>query len=196
MQARLSNSERTQETRAALISAARALFLDKGFVATGTPELVDRAGVTRGALYHHYKDKQDLFRAVVEAEAQEIAREIESGSGDAPTGLDALLSGARSYFEAMRKSGRARLMLLEGPAVLGVTEMRRIDLQTGGRELRIGLAHALGPGFSDAEIDARADLVSAMFDRATLACEAGADRKLYEDAITAILSNLVRDGSR
>lgn len=191
MQERRTNIDRARETRAALIAAARALFLEKGFAATGTPEIAHRAGMTRGALYHHYKDKQDILRAVIETEASAIATEIEAGATGAVTPLDALLAGARSYFQAMRAPGRTRLMLLEGPAVLGSAEMRRIDMETGGQSLRRGLDAASGPGLSAAELDARADLLSAMFDRAALAIESGADAAFYEETLTLILSGLV-----
>lgn len=192
MQERRSNSNRSQETCSALIEAARRLFIDKGYAATGTPEVVEQAGVTRGALYHHFKDKQALFQAVAEAEAAQIATEIKANSEHATTPTEALTHGANAYFEAMRKPGRVRLLLLEGPAVLGAEEMRRIDAETGGRELRHGIKDALGKNASTIQIDICADLVSAMFDRAALACDTGADAKAYENAIASLLSILVQ----
>lgn len=195
MQERRSNQSRRQETRSALIKAARALFLEKGYGATGTPEVVERAGLTRGALYHHFKDKQALFLAVVEAEAAQIAAEIEAGSARAQTPLAALFDGAQAYFAAMRVPGRVRLMLLEGPAVLSPETMRRIDLDTGGRELRLGLAEALGDGATAAQVNTLADLVSAMFDRAALACAGGADAPLYEETVRDLLVALVNPRS-
>lgn len=196
MQERRSNTDRSQDTCSALIEAARTLFFEKGYAATGTPEVAAKAGMTRGALYHHFKDKQALFRAVTEAEALRVAEEIETKSSDAATPVEALLQGAKAYFQAMHLPGRVRLLLLEGPAVLGPEEMRRIDLETGGRALRRGIKDALGAHASASEIDTFADLVSAMFDRAALACMAGADSKTYEDAIATLLSTLVQDRSR
>ena len=196
MQERKSNIDRSQETRGALLDAARALFFEKGYAATGTPEVVERAGVTRGALYHHFKDKQALFQAVVESEASEVAKEIEAKSFNAEMPMEALLHGAKACFQAMRQSGRVRLMLLEGPAVLGPDEMRRIDLQTGGRELRCGIRDALGAETPSAEVDACADLISAMFDRAALACDAKGGNKAYEDMIAELLSILVQERSQ
>ena len=102
MQTRRSNADRRQETRGSLLTAARILFLENGYAATATPELVERAGVTRGALYHHFKDKLAAFQGVVEQEAADVAAEIARGSADAKSSLDALLKGAHAYFMAMR----------------------------------------------------------------------------------------------
>lgn len=191
MQERRSNQDRRQETRNALIKAARALFLEKGYAATGTPEVVERAGLTRGALYHHFKDKQALFLAVAEAEAAQIAAEIEAGSAGAQTPLAALNDGAQAFFTAMSEPGRVRLMLLEGPAVLSPETMRRIDLDTGGRELRLGIAEALGDGATAERVNTLADLISAMFDRAALASAGGSDARLYQETVRALLAALV-----
>ncbi len=192
MQERRSNLSRSQETRGALITAARSLFIEKGYAATGTPEMVKQAGVTRGALYHHFKDKQAVFLAVVEAEAAEVAREIEANSGGASTALESLIQGAAAYFRSMRQPGRVRLLLLEGPAILGAAEMRRIDLETGGEELRRGIKSAFHDEISDAEAHIYADLISAMFDRAALACDEGADAEAYQSAITTTLAQIVQ----
>lgn len=192
MQQRRSNADRRKETRGALLAAARALFLAKGYAATGTPEVAEGAGVTRGALYHHFRDKEALFRAVVEAEAADVAAEIGAGASGAGTPLEALRDGGRAYFAAMREPGRVRLMLVEGPAVLGPAVMRGIDLATGGRELRRGIEEALGPGAPAARAATLADLVSAVFDRAALASDSGADAAAYEEAVAALVEILVR----
>lgn len=191
MQERRSNADRSEETRRALIEAGRMLFLEKGYAATGTPEVVARAGLTRGALYHHFKDKQALFRAVVESEARQIATEIEAGALDAASPVSALAQGSRAYLKAMKTPGRLRLMLLEGPSVLGPETMRRIDLATGGRELRLGIADALGSDAPAARIDALADLISAMFERAVIAGASGEDVELYAQTVQDLLTKLL-----
>lgn len=198
MQGRRTQADRIQSTRTALLAAARALFLEKGYAGTGTPEVVERAGLTRGALYHHFRDKRALFQAVVEAEAVRVATEIEAGSTRAATPLDALLDGAAAFFAAMRAPGRARLLLLEGPAVLGPETMRRIDLDTGGQELRRGLEAALGPAVCPTRVATLADLVSAMFDRAALAGLAdpeGCGALEHEAAMRALLAAIVIAGA-
>jgi AcrR family transcriptional regulator len=189
---RRSNADRTAATRGALIAAARDLFVDKGYTETGTPEIVAAANVTRGALYHHFADKADLFRAVVHAEAQSVAKLIESRSADPTSALDALSSGTDAYFSAMAVPGRVRLLLTDGPAVLGHAEMSKIDNQTGGEELRQGLTYALsGNEYAALPIDALTDLLSAAFDRAVLAIEGGKEADHYRSAILLILKGLI-----
>ena len=191
MQERKSNTMRTAETRRALIKAGRSLFAEQGFQETSTPDIVAKAGVTRGALYHHFADKQALFQAVLEAEGELIASEIDDGSKGAKSPLESLRQGARAYFKALSDPARARLMLVDGPAILGPQEMRRVDLKTGGEELRAGLAEALGSEMPDDAIEARADLISAMFDRAALARANGSPADVYERAMDALLVAIV-----
>lgn len=191
--ARHTNRERSDRTRAALVDAARELFVAKGYAETATPEVVAAAGLTRGALYHHFEDKRALFRAVVEKEAGKVAATIETSAGDL-SAREALLAGAAAYFEAMAVPGRVRLLLLDGPAVLGVTEMAAIDAAHGGRTLEEGLAAALAPRrLGDKAIKAMAFLLSAAFDRAALEIDAGAARADYAYAIDRLIDRLIAD---
>lgn len=188
---RRSNRERTEATRAALISAARELFIAKGYADTGTPEIVAAAGVTRGALYHHFEDKQALFRAVVEREAAAVAQEIERAAPDSLAPKEALLRGGDAFLAAMAKRGRTRLLLLDGPAVLGRAVMDEIDLANGGRTLREGIEAAIAAGsMRPVPASALAALLSAAFDRAALAIENGDTAEDYRSALAAIIDGL------
>jgi len=189
---RRSNRERTEATRADLIAAARKLFTEKSYAETGTPEIVAAAGVTRGALYHHFSDKQALFRAVVEHEAQAVAEEIERASPETLSAREALLEGGEAFIAAMRAPGRTRLLLLDGPAVLGRTVMDEIDGRNGTRTLRAGLAIAMREGaMKKLPLDAVTGLLSAAFDRAALAIEAGGSPRDQATALAAIIDGLM-----
>ena len=189
---RRTNKERTETTRAALIAAARSLFVEKGYSETGTPEIVAAANVTRGALYHHFADKADLFRAVVEREARAVADEIEQGSALRDSPFEALMAGAEAYFAAMTAPGRAHLLLHGGPAVLGPAEMNRIDRETGGESLRTGLAAAFDQDTLSADrLDALTDILSAAFDRAALAIAQGGDADHYKAATKRLLKGIL-----
>ena len=190
---RRTNEARTAATKAALIAAARALFVEKGYAETGTPEIVAAAKVTRGALYHHFADKADLFRAVVMAEAEAVAGAIDRATAPATSPRKALIEGTGVYFAAMSTPGRARLLLLDGPAVLGPQAMAELDRSTGGATLRQGLAEAMRR-IDPAELDALADCLSAAFDRAALAIAGGADPAPYCAAITRLINATIRNG--
>jgi AcrR family transcriptional regulator len=144
---RRSNAARTKATREALIGAARALFVEKGYAETATPEIVKKAGVTRGALYHHFDDKAALFLAVVRAEYEAVERDItESATREPKDAIDALMLGSQAYMEAMRAPGRVRLLLLDGPAILGRLTLDAIDRETSADSLRLGLQAAMEAG--------------------------------------------------
>lgn len=121
--------EHVADTRTALVDAARRLFAERGFAATGTEDIVSAARVTRGALYHHFKDKADLFRAVMTECAREMADRLvaqetrraetlaaEGAPGDA---WSLLRSGFQSFLDACTDHDFQRIVLIEGPAVLG-----------------------------------------------------------------------------
>ncbi|QHQ34207.1 TetR/AcrR family transcriptional regulator [Algicella marina] len=196
MQERRSNADRRAETRTALVRAARERFATHGYANTGTPDLVAAAGVTRGALYHHFRDKQDLFRAVITAEAEAVATTIDRATQGTSPGNEALRTGADAFFAAMAIPGRTRLMLVEGPAVLGPAAMREIDTATGAATLRHAIAAAAPPGTPSSDIDARADLASAMFDRAALAIDTGTPAEPYRQALHEILFGLILNHTR
>lgn len=191
---RRSNRERTQAMRELLLAAARRLFIEKGYADTGTPEIVEAAGVTRGALYHHFEDKKALFREVVEREAEAVASEIDAAAPDDLGAQEALIAGGQAFIEAMRLPGRTRLLLLDGPAVLGRTEMDEIDGRHGARTLRAGLAFAVRRGAlpRDLPIDAATAILSAAFDRAALAVDGGAEVDDYRRALGDLIAGLFR----
>ena len=189
-----SNRERTDATRTALLDAARRLFVEKGYAETATPDIVTAAGVTRGALYHHFPDKKALFRAVVEREAGEVAADIEARSAEASSAREALLQGASAYFDAMAAPGRTRLLLKEAPA--------QADLDSGNGEdpaessLKVGLSHLLEGAALLPLLDPLTVLISAAFERAAIAIDNGGSRKDYEAAIAALIDGLSRDELR
>lgn len=123
-------AERRESTRAALLDAARALFTEKGFAATGREEIAERAGVTRGALYHHFDSKQAAFRAValeLEAELeQRMRREAAKGGG----ALETLRRCARAYLDACTDPAIVRILAIEAPAVLGTEAVRAMNEAT------------------------------------------------------------------
>jgi AcrR family transcriptional regulator len=141
-------ADRSSATRARLVKAARALFTARPYAEVGTEQIVRRARVTRGALYHHFADKRDLFRAVheqMEAELVEgIQRQLAASAATDP--IEALAAGVRSYLDACADPSFARITLVDAPAVLGWEEWRRIDEEHALRLLLVALEGAMEAG--------------------------------------------------
>lgn len=125
--------EQAEATRAALLEAARALFAQRGYAAVGTEEIVRRARVTRGALYHHFRGKEDLFRAVVEDVERELTERIaaEVLAIEAVDPWAALRGGARAFLAASAEPEVQRIIMLDAPAVLGWEAWREIGERYG-----------------------------------------------------------------
>lgn len=190
---RVANPERKARTRGALIAAARELFMAKGFAATGTPEIVARAGLTRGALYHHFADKQALFAAVVEAENAAVGAAIEAAAVEPGSVLEALRLGAAAYLSAMRAPGRTALLLLEGPAVLGPQASAASDARHARCSLSEGLAAAVAQGaIPPVPVEALSEVLGAAFDGAALALHRGRPEAEVTAAILALIDGLNR----
>jgi AcrR family transcriptional regulator len=128
---RRTQGERTAQTRAALITAARRLFGAEGFAEVGAERVAREAGMTRGALYHQFAGKAGLFAAVLEEAEAEIAQRVASavvGFDPADT-TGMLLAGARAWLDASTEPDLQRIVLLDGPSVLGWDRWREICLR-------------------------------------------------------------------
>ena len=128
---RRTQGERTAQTRTALITAARRLFGAEGFAEVGAERIAREEGMTRGALYHQFADKADLFAAVLDQVEAEIAQRVAgavAGFDPADTaGL--LLAGAEAWLDASTEPDLQRIVLLDGPSVLGWDRWREICLR-------------------------------------------------------------------
>src|SRR6266536_738155 len=139
---------RSEATRRRLVTAARALFGARGFAEVGTEEIVRAAGVTRGALYHQFRDKADLFAAVAEEVEAEIAERIADAAGAeaAADPVGALRSGARLFLDACAAPEVERIILLDAPAVLGWQAWRDLAGRYGLGLVQFGLQSAIEAG--------------------------------------------------
>jgi AcrR family transcriptional regulator len=130
---RRTQAARSESTRGALIAAARVLFAERGYAGVGTEEIVRAAGVTRGALYHHFAGKQELFEAVYEQIEVELSERIATGAlaAGADSPLDAMRAGAEMFLRACTEPEAQRIVLLDGPSVLGWDRWREIAAEHG-----------------------------------------------------------------
>jgi AcrR family transcriptional regulator len=146
MNVKRTQAERSEATRSALVGAARALFGERGYGAVGTEEIVARAGVTRGALYHQFADKRSLFRAVVEALEQEVIGRVGTRIGAAQSADEALRLMASGWLDVCEDAEVQRIMLLDAPGVLGWDEWREIGHRYGLGEVIALLEAAMEAG--------------------------------------------------
>jgi AcrR family transcriptional regulator len=146
--ARTKHDLRSEATRRQLVSAARALFGANGYAGVGTEEIVRAAGVTRGALYHQFRDKADLFAAVAEEVEAEIAARIAAGAAEAAADdpVGALRIGARLFLDACAEPEVERIILLDAPAVLGWEAWRDLAGRYGLGLVQVALQTAMDAG--------------------------------------------------
>ncbi|AUI57724.1 TetR/AcrR family transcriptional regulator [Amycolatopsis sp. BJA-103] len=128
---RRSQTERSQSTQTALITAARTLFADPGYAAVPADEIVRAAGVTRGALYHHFGDKQGLFRAVIEQIETEITEELQDVLRSADDPWAAALGALSRFLDLCLRPEVVRISLTDAISVLGWQEWRELENRYG-----------------------------------------------------------------
>lgn len=134
-----------EATRAALVIAARQLFGEKGFVDTSTDEIVTRAGVTKGALYHHFDGKEGLFKAVFEQVQREVSDQaVAEFLG--PDSWEALLKGCSLWIDAHLDPSVQRIVLQDARSVLAWNDVRAIENRFGAVALRGALRKAMHAG--------------------------------------------------
>jgi len=139
-------SERTEATRGALISAGRSLFGERGFAATSIEDLASAAGVTRGALYHHFESKEDLFAAVFEQVEVELMAAAARGSVSGADAWDRMRRGCRAFLEACNDRAVQRIALLDAPSALGMERWREIEKKYAYEAVRGSLEMAMKEG--------------------------------------------------
>jgi AcrR family transcriptional regulator len=176
-------------TRDALVQAALELFTENGYAGVGTEEIVARARVTRGALYHHFEDKRDLFRAVHERVETELMARVASRMEGADDPWELMVSGMRAFLDACDEPAVKQVALTDAPVVLGWQEWREIDNRHG-----LGLTRAALEGAVDAgvmrpmPIDQMAHLfVAALSEAAFVIANAEQPRKAREEVEQALL---------
>ncbi len=188
---RRTQAERRATTRRALLDAARSLFAEKGYHGTAAEEIVGRAGLTRGALYHHFEDKKDLFRVVVDEMEGEIDEEIEAAER-AQSGLpEAVMAGYRAFVDAVLDPEMRRTFFLEGPAVLG-WEWREIDARHAVGKIEEGLEDLIAEGFVEPQpVGPLARLINGTLLEAAFFVAASEDPEAARDKVWGAMERLV-----
>jgi AcrR family transcriptional regulator len=190
---RRTQAERTEATREALLDAARALFTERGYENVGTSEIVRVAGVTRGALYHHFGDKASLLEAVywrIEAESTERVARVVLGS-DLHSPLDAMKAGVEAFLEECARPELRQIALHDAPAVLGWERWREIGAANGLGLIEASLAAAIEAGeVRDLPVKPMAHLLMGALDEAAMLL-ARDQRPQSRAEVTEVLTTLL-----
>jgi AcrR family transcriptional regulator len=160
---------RTEATKTRLLQVAREMFAAEGFQAVPAEALVQAAGLTRGALYHHFGGKDGLFAALYEQIQREVTERIEAAAGQQPDAGSALRAGCHAFLECCVDPEIQRIMLLDAPIALSWEGWREVDLRYGLGSLREGLRAAQQSGaISSVPLDATAHLLLGAMNEAAM----------------------------
>jgi AcrR family transcriptional regulator len=186
---------RGEPTRAELLRVARDLFAERGYAGVGTEEIVARANVTRGALYHHFADKKDLFRAVHEELEEELVASIAAQIEGIEDAWELAVRGVRAFLDACMDRALRRIALIDAPAVLGWEEWREIDARYGLGLVTFGLRNGMDAGvFREQPVTPLAHLLIGAMTEAALMIANAADpeaaRREAEPALIALMAGL------
>ena len=139
--------ERSETTRRQLVDTAAKLFADRGYAETSIEDIVRRAGVTRGALYHHFATKRDIFVAVYEAAEQGMIERVGAVSLSAPDAWSRLRAGCHAFLAACLDPAFRQIALRDGPAVLGWETWRELDARYWFGLIEQGFQAAMAEGY-------------------------------------------------
>jgi AcrR family transcriptional regulator len=180
--------QQADATRAALIAVARRLFSRRGYPEVSVDEIVQAARVTKGALYHHFKDKLELFRGVLE-EIQEAIRERLIAAAARPgDGLAQLRAGCHAYLDACTEDDVGRIVVLDSPAVLGWDAWCKVNREYGLGFFEERLRAIRG---DDPATEASAQMLLGALDVAGRVIAQAEDRTLARSQVGATIDRLI-----
>jgi AcrR family transcriptional regulator len=194
--ARRTQVERSASTRQAIVAAATTVIAERGFANAGIDEIARAAGVSKGALYHHYPDKVDVLAAVYEDVEVRLADRIARVALQVSDPFDALRAGAHTFLDACLDPTVRRIALVEAPAGLGWERWREIDARHGFGLLQTGLQAAADAGQIEREhLTERAHVLLAALIEASLLLGHSDNPKRARASAGAIVDELL-DGLR
>jgi AcrR family transcriptional regulator len=187
--------EQGQATKAALIEVATELFATNGYEATAIPAVLAAAGVSRGALYHHFESKEALFEAVLRSVEAQATLKVTRAARGATDPLDGLRRGCAAYLAMCRDPVVRRISLIDAPAVVGWERWREIDEQHSFGLIKAAIATIAADGRVKPElVDVMAHVVlAALLEVALLVARADEGRlaiRRGQEAIDELLTAL------
>jgi AcrR family transcriptional regulator len=189
---RRTQAERTAATKAALLGAARRLFAEQGYAATGREQIVEAAGMTRGALHHHYGGKEQLFRAVYEELEHEIMTEVATAAAAGATPTEQLRLGTLAYLDAAMDPAVQRVCLIDGTSVLGWEARAEISGNLALGMVKEVLRGAMNAGEIERQpVDALAHVLLAALHEAVLLVARSEDQVAARADVGVIIEGLL-----
>jgi AcrR family transcriptional regulator len=188
------SAEHAADTRGALLAAARRLFAEHGFDGTGTEQIVAEARVTRGALYHHFRDKADIFRAAMGEVAADVATRLvdEQLASEATSPMAEIRDGMSAFLDVCVTGDFQRIVLVDGPRVLGADAWEDLVERYGRSLLEQWLERCVGTGdLDDVPVRALARLLIAMLTDASLAIARADDPAATRADLGAVLDRML-----
>jgi AcrR family transcriptional regulator len=183
---------RSEATRKALVDVGRKLFAKRGYADVGTEEIVRRAGVTRGALYHHFSGKEDLFRAVAEQVEEEMTRKSAEAALAHEDPWEQQRAGWEAFLDACLDPAVQRIILLDAPSVLGPKEWREIASRYGLALVQFGIQSLIDAGLiAKQPVDPLAHLVIGALSEAAVVIAQAEDTAAARVEMGAALERLM-----
>ena len=171
-----SQAERRAATTAAILASARALFAERGFEGTSIDDIALAAGVAKGAVYHHYPSKEAVFVEVLDAVHRDVAAaEPPAALADVTDPVELIGAAVLRYLTTVSEPATRRILLIDGPVVIGWARWREIDDRYFGAGARVAMRVLLGPEALEAEVDAATHLSMGAVMEAALVCATAAD---------------------
>lgn len=164
-------SERSAATIDGILSAARKLFMSRGFQAVSIDDIAAAAGIAKGGVYHHFSSKQSIFEVVLDRAQAELAAQLNSrlAANKGPRTPETVAMNTYAYLKAASEPGLRRLILIDGPVVMGLQRWREMDDRHFFESIHSGIVEIMGPKASRKQIDSAARLVTGAIIEAALA---------------------------
>jgi AcrR family transcriptional regulator len=186
-----SKAEQRLATLVAILEEARRQFARDGYAAVSLAGIVEALGLTKGAFYHHFSSKAELFHAIVKQVQAQVAARVVAAAGAQPDSWTQLLAGCEAFLRASADPEVQRIMLVDGPAVLGWDQWRALDDASSGRYLREALQAVIDDGvMAPHPVAPLAHLLSGAMNEAALWLARSDDPRDLDDTVATLLTLL------
>lgn len=184
-------AERRTATTQAILEAARRLFVTRGFTGTSIDDIGQQAGVAKGAVYHHFASKEEIFLRVFEEMTAELASRIPAAARKGKDLLDSIARGTLKYLTTISSDEFRQVLIIDGPAVLGWQKWRELDQRYFGMATRGPIDPTVKARVSDREIEALGHLIAGAMTEAALVCATSENRLRTARDLSAALVKML-----